>query len=306
MGTELRQRFHRVQQRVKLAAGKNAETEGGRSAFESALGFYIEGDNRADVTRLLNDLPPDPRAAASAGNRLRWKIDRLQYSVDQGHGLIAEEQAAPAFYNDALDGLIERSRAEAEALLARENDIVTGPVTEQESQLTSVQQNVQLLQDSMLNDDSLNVTVDKDVLIATARAGKSYEMLGTARQWLDWIDPDAGAAVNARAALRGDDLLARANDTDNGLESRNLYYEDAINYYRFARAEQKLAAAEKSKQAIQPALQAERDTREQRMEAKLNELQKSAEEFKKSTEMSAEEKEAFKSEADALEAELGF
>lgn len=306
MGTELRQRFYRVQQRIKLASGKNAETEGGRSAFASAVGFYIEGDNRADVTRLLNNLPQDPRAASTMGNRLRWKLDRLQYSIDKGHGLIAEEKDAPAFYRDTLAALIERSKSEANALLKRENDIVTGPVTEQESQLSSVQENVRVLQNSIVGDESLSAEIDKDMLIATSRAGQSQETLSIARRWLDWIDPDAGAPANGRAVLRGDALMKRANDADSNLESRDVFYEDAINYYRFAGAKQKLSAAEQSKQAIQPALQAARDTREQRMEEKLNELQKSAEEFKKSTEMSAEEKEVFKSEADALEAELGF
>lgn len=306
MGIELRKRFYRVRQRVTLASGKDAEAAGGKTAFQDAMFYYIEGDNRDDVTRLLDHFPDDPRAASYIGNRMRQKLDRLQYSIDNGHGLIADEQSAPAFYRARLDALIERSKAEASALLSREDEKVTGPITEQEAQITGLQENMEVFQDSLLNDESLSIEVDKDMLIATSRASQSQEMLGEARDWLEWIEPNAGAPVNARAILRGDALVQLANDDSVSLESRDEYYADAIRYYRFADAKQELAAAEKSREAIQPALRAERDSRKARMEQKTAEMKEAAMEMKRSMEMTPEEQESFKSEADSLEAELGF
>ncbi len=306
MGPELRKRLYQVKKQVTLAAGREAENSGEKQALQNAVGFYIAGDNRKEVTRLLNERLADARDASVAGNRLRWKLDMLQRTLDNGYQLVAEERTAPAFYQARLQALIDHSKSEASALLSRENNIVNGPITDREELITSLQQDTQLLQGSLVNDEDLSNELDKEMLIASSRASASYGILGDARQWLAWIEPDAARPVHARAEMRGDALLKRANDGGIRLESRDVYYEDAISYYKFADAKKKLSAAEESREAMQPALLAARQDREQRMEAKLGELEKAAEDFKKSTEMSAEEKTKFKSEADALEAELGF
>lgn len=306
MGPELRERHYQVRKKVTLAAGREAENSGEKQALQNAVGLYIAGDNRKEVTRLLNERLVDARDASIAGNRLRWKLDMLQQTLDKGYELIAEERTAPAFYQARLQELIERSESEANALLNRENNIINGPITGQEEQIASLQQNAQLLQGSLVNDEDLINDVDKEMLIASSRASASYGVLGDASHWLAWIEPDAVRPVHARAEMRGDALLKRANDSNIRLESRDRYYDDAISYYEFAAAEQKLSAAEKSREAMQPALLAARQDREQRMESRLGELQEAAQDFKKSTEMSAEEKTKFKSEADALEAELGL
>ncbi len=306
MGPALRERHYRVRKKVTLAAGREAENSGEKQALQNAVGFYIAGDNRKETTRLLNERLADARDASIAGNRLRWKLDMLQRTVDNGHELVAEQRAAPAFYQARLQELIERSESEANGLLSRENNIVNGPITDREEQISSLQQNAQLLQGSLVNDEDLSNDVDKEMLIASSRASASYGVLGDARQWLAWIEADAVRPVHARAEMRGDALLKRADDSDIRLESRDRYYDDAISYYKFAGAKQKMSAAEKSREAMQPALLAARQDREQRMESKLGELREAAEDFKRSTEMSAEDKTRFKSEADALEAELGF
>ncbi|MGB5496032.1 MAG: hypothetical protein WBM97_16285, partial [Sedimenticolaceae bacterium] len=124
MGPELRERHYQARKKVTLAAGREAENSGEKQALQNAVGLYIAGDNRKEVTRLLNERLVDARDASIAGNRLRWKLDMLQQTLDKGYELIAEERTAPAFYQARLQELIERSESEANALLNRENNII--------------------------------------------------------------------------------------------------------------------------------------------------------------------------------------
>lgn len=51
MGSELRERHYQARKKVTLAAGREAENSGEKQALQNAVGLYIAGDNRKEVTR---------------------------------------------------------------------------------------------------------------------------------------------------------------------------------------------------------------------------------------------------------------
>jgi len=305
MGQQNWRRYLKEKQLTYRELGRRAENAGKKKNRNwEGLSYYIEGDNRKDVERMLNNLPDDPIRHADAGNAIRDNLSAYQWAVDHGFTLIADERTGQNFYQARLDRLIAHSRSRGNALLRAESDIISGDVTEDEEMLETVEESAAAMLGAMAGDESI-MSVNEARRDVT-RARRSLTQLNEARQWLGWIADKETAPIFLRAVERGDVLLDRANDTSVGLEGRDDYYAAAIRYYAFADADTREATAKSARTAIEPVLEAERTEREAKIEDKANQMQESVRDFQQSIEKSDTEKESFKNEADALEAELDF
>jgi len=305
MGQTNWRRYYKEKQLTYFALGRSAENTGKKKGSNfDGYWYYVEGDNRKDVGRLLGKLPDDPNRYASAGNLIRDKLSKYQWAVDNGFMLLADEQAGQEFYQTRLDRLIAHSRARGSALLKTESDIVSGDITENEKFVLKAEQDASAMLGAIMGDESVLPVSEArhDVM----RAERSLTVMRVARQWLQWITSEEAAPILVLAVDRGDVLLARADDTSYGLEARDDYYAAATGYYKFANADIQATRSISSRKAIEPKLEAARLSREARMDEKADQLQESAKEFQQSIEKSDAEKKNFKSEADALEDELDF
>ena len=305
MGQQNWQRYYEEKQLTYLELGRRAEksdkkTDGSFAGFS----YYVEGDNRSDVERMLTRLPDNPIQVAGAGNLIRKKLFTYEWALDHGFTLLAEEQASQKYFQTRLDRLIENSRSRGNALLRSEAAIISADVTEDELQMKDAEQDAAALLGALIGDDS--ILPANEARNDTARAKRSRIQLGEARLWLVWITPEEAAPVLVRAVERGDVMLARADDTTIGLEARDDYYAAAIRYYELADANVNVANAKQSRKAIVPALKTERAEREAILDEKAAKMESSIKDFQQSMEKSAAEKESFKSEADSLEDELDF
>lgn len=305
MGSENWQRYLAETKLTSLQLGRRAELldsvgDGSGRAFK----HYTDGDNRADVARLLKALPDEARSYSSAGNRIQEKLSGYQWAVDNGFSLLAEESAGREFFTGRLGELIEVSRSRSDEIMRVEQETIDGAVTDEEVLVASIEQNATAILGAIAGDDAMLPANEarQDVV----RARRSRGQLTEARDWLAWIDDESEAPVLWRAAGRGDVLLGRAEDQSLSLEARDDYFAAAIRYFELAEEKEKIETAASSRKAIEAALKAERATRSARMEQKASEFQEKADIFQQSLEKSDAEKSDFESEADALEAELDF
>lgn len=305
-GKAVRTRVFRLRQKAYRPWGQAEEQKAQNNAAVRyrVADKYLMGRNLDDVKRVLNN-PSNPKLVAQAGPALRKYIERMNYSVENGHGLIPEETETLAVYTDQLDKLVKESSAKAAALLQQEEQTVNGPASELQTTVDDTMTMTEAVTGSFLGVDGA-MPGDRETRMIVFRASQSAVQLSEGRAWVDWIAPAAPAALKSRAIKRGDTLVARATDTKQELEVRDQYYDAAIGYFKLADAEQKMASAQAAREAFQPALEAQRAERDQKMEQRVDELKQSAEEFKRSMEKTPEEKESFKSEVDSLEGELGF
>jgi hypothetical protein len=305
MGQKNWRRYYKEKQLTYFELGRSAENTGKKKGSNfDGFWYYVEGDNRKDVVRLLSNLPNDPLRYASAGNLIRDKLSGLQWAVDNGFMLLADEQAGQGFYQTRLDRLIAHSRSRGSTLLKAESDIVSGDITENEEIVMKAEQDATAMLGAIMGDDS--VLPASEARHDVTRAKRSLTVMGEARQWLQWVTTEEATPILVLAVERGDVLLARADDTSHGLEARDDYYAAAIRYYKFADADIQAMRAISSRKAIEPELAAARLSREARMDEKAAQLQESVQEFQQSIEKSDAEKKSFRSEADALEDELDF
>jgi len=303
MGKQNWQRYYKEKQLTYLELGRRAEKSKNEwNGLSAGFAYYVNGDNRSDVERILNKIPDKPNQIASAGNKIRGHLSGYDWALDKGFILLAEEQSGRDYYQVRLDRLMARSRSRSKALLRSESEIISSDITEEEAQIQAAAQDVTAFLGSMIGEDSL--LPSDEAQFDTDRAERSLIQLGEAHRWLSWITTDEVAPILIRAKERGDVMLARANDTAVGFEARDDYYATAINYYQFANAYDKATRAKTSREAIIPALAAERAEREAKFDAKAAQMQESMDNFEQSMEKSAAEKESFKNEADSLEAEL--
>jgi len=303
MGKQNWQRYYEEKQLIYLELGRRAEQSNKKwNSRLAAFSYYVNGDNRSDVERMLSKIPNKSNRFASAGNTIRSHLSGYDWALDKGFTLLAEERTGREYNQVQLDRLIARSRSRGNALLRSEADIINSDVTEVEAQMQAAEQDASALLGAMIGDDSLLPT--NEARVDTERARRSLIQLGEALQWLGWIAADETAPVLMRARERGDVMLARANDKAVGLEARNDYYAAASSYYVLAEAPEQATSAKASRAAIKPALEAERAEREAKMNAKAAQMQELGDNFEQSMEKSAAEKESFKNEADSLEAEL--
>lgn len=305
MGNRNWRRYYQEKQLTYRELGRRAERSGSKFNRErEGLSYYINGDNRSDVERVLNDLPDDPVRYAGAGNAIRGALSEYQWAIDNGFMLLSEEQAGQRFYRDRLDRLITHSRTRGTALLRSEVDIINSGTSEEEMLIESTGNNAVAMIGAMTGDESIMPVNEarQDV----NRARKSLTKLREAKQWLEWISANESIPVLERSVKRGEILNELGGNTSLGLEARDDYYGAAIRYFELADADIKSASARSSREAIEPALKAERAEREAKIDEKAAEMQESIQDFQQSIEKTDREKEKFKSEADSLEAELGF
>lgn len=305
-GKAVRTRLFKLRQKAYRPSGKASEQRAQMTAAAQprVANQYLIGRNLDDVKRVLSN-PSNPKLVAQAGPQLRKLIERMDYSVENGHGLIPEETETLAVYSDQLDKLVKASKTKATSLLQQEEKAVNGPASELQTTVEDTMMMTEAVAGGLLGADGA-IPGDRESRMIMFRANQSSVHLSQGRAWVDWISADAPAALKSRAIKRGDALVVRAADTKQELEVRDGYYDIAIGYFKIADAEQKMASAEAARQAFQPALEARQAEREQNMEQRAEELKQSAEEFKRSMEKTPEQKESFKSEADSLEDELGF
>ena len=278
-------------------AGKLANTEG-------ALDWFVRGDNRADARRVITQLTPTAEGTAYIVNRLRTEIALLDRAQESGFEPLPDERSARAFWQTEYDETIAYATQQTAKILDEEAKLLTRAATSKEEQLESMQENQQTLLAGYLGDESL--AVKNEAQREVNRAEDSLSMLVAARDWSAAVSADAVAPVNDRAVMRGDALLAQADQANLGLEARDSLYEAAEKYFKLAGNSARQETAAQSRARIAPALKEERDERAARTREKAAELQQSVEQAKDSMQKTDAQKQIFKDEADAMEDELGF
>jgi len=303
MGQQNWQRYYKEKQLTYLELGRRAEqsSEEGNDGL-AGLYIYVDGDNRSDVERLLNNLPDNPLRVGSAGNRIRGQLSGYEWALDNGFTLLADERSGQEYFRSRLNRLFDRSRSRSSAFLRTEAEIFSSDLTENEEQMLAAQKTATALLGGIVDAD-LAMPIN-EAQIDMDRAKRSRRQLGEAYRWLSWISDEEVSPLLVQATERGDMMLARANDTAVGLEARDDYYSAAIKYYEFAKENDRIAKAKTARAAIEPEMRAARAEREAKLDEKLAGMKASAMEFQRSMEKSDAEKKSFKSEADALEAEL--
>jgi len=303
MGQQTWQRYYKEKQLTYLELGRRAEQSDEEGSDDFAGFFYfVDGDNRAEIERLLNNIADDPLRFGSVGNRIRGQLSGYQWALDNGFTLLAEERAGQEYYQSRLSRLINRSRSLSNALLRSEADIFDNDLTAEEKQMLAAQKTATNFLGGIVDADLAMPT--NEALIDTDRAKRSRRQLTEARRWLSWISAEEVSPILALATERGDMMLAHANDTAAGFEARDDYFSAAIRYYEFAKANDDAAKAKTARAKIEPAMRAARAEREAKLNEKLVNMEASAMEFQRSLKKSDAEKKSFKSEADTLEAEL--
>lgn len=237
---------------------------------------------------------------------VREAVQMIESEREYGAFILREEEQIQANGREVLGSLSEFAAREAAAALKAEDAAFRRPITPQERQALQALGGAGQLAAAMAGME-LDVADQEQAMITGRQVDESREMLRRARAYE--LDAGAPAPSDRRAEMRGDTMIARADDKAHGLELRDTFYDMARDYFEFCRCDDKVAAAEAAQQRIQPALQAERDRREQQMEKTQAELQQKADAMQRDIEKMQKtdaEKKSFQEEADALEAELGF
>ncbi len=305
-GQDLRARHFKLRRHAYTVVGKSTEARnaGAYAAPSRALRSYVPGRSLADVSRLLGQ-PSDPKLVSKYGPELRKIIDRMNESIENGHGLIPAETETMSAYSQLLAELESTSRDNATLLLAREESAVNGPFSE----LGSATQEAMTLQDaiagSFLGADGV-AAGDEASRETLFRATSSLLHLEHGRQWVDWVAPDAPAALKARAIRRGEVMLKLADAENSDLEIRDRYYSTAASYFNLGDSTERVSRINSVREDLAPQLEALRAQRAARAERKIDELKESAAEAQQALQKTDAQKEEFSREADALEAELGF
>ncbi len=305
-GKALRARHFKLRRQVYSAQGKSAEARnaGSYAAPSRALRGYIPARNLAEVSRLLDE-PTDPKLVSKHGPDLRKIIARMNQSIENGHGLIPEEVETMTVYSQLVAELESTSRNQAKSLLQQEEAAITGPLSEAGSAAQAAMNMQDAIAGSFLGTDGL-APGDDESRETLFRANTSVELLNHGRRWVDWVAPDAPAALKARAIKRGNAMLARAEARNVDLEIRDRFYNTAASYFSVGEARERVSQIESLREGLKPELEALRATREARAERKINELKQSAAQAQEALQKTEAQKEEFSKEADALEAELGF
>jgi hypothetical protein len=298
------QRMYKLRQGITATLGKQSENIGKLANTEGALDWYVRGDNRDDARRVIPQLTPTAEGTAFIINRLRSEISLLDRAQELGFELLPDERSAREFWQKGLDGMIAYANQQAAGILDKEANLLTRAATSKEEELEVAQENQQTLVADYLGDESL--AAKNEAQREVNRAEASLTMLTAARDWSEAVSADAVAPVIDRAVIRGDAMLAQADDANLSLEARDSLYEAADNYFEFAGNSARQQTVEQRRASIAPALKAERNAREARTRKKGDELQKSAEQAKKDMQKTDAQKKSFKDEADAMEDELGF
>jgi hypothetical protein len=298
------QRMYELRKAITATLGKQSENIGILDNTGGALDWYVIGDNQDDARRVIKRLTPTAEGTAFIIDRLQKEVNLLDSAQESGFELLPDELSARKFWQKGLSGMIAYANKQVREILEKESGLLTRAATSNEEQFEAAQEIQQSLAANYLGDESL--AVKNEAQREVNRAEASLNMLVAAREWSHAVRPGAAAPVIDRAVIRGDALLAQADDTDLGLETRDSLYQAAGNYFEFAGDSARLEALEQKRASIAPALKAERDARSARTKRKAAELQKSAEGSKKAIQKTDAQKKNFKDEADAMEDELGF
>jgi hypothetical protein len=304
VGPELWQRYYRLRQAITQALGKKAEQAGKLAGTNGALDRYVTGDNRDDARRVIPKLTPTPKGTAFIINRLRSEIALLEQAQATGFALLPDERAALAFWQKGLDGMINYAQAKTAEVLKAEAGLQTRAATDKELAIEQAQGDAKTMASAVFGDDSL--TPVNEAQREVNRAQASLDLLKAAEEWALAVAEAATIPVKERATVRGDAMLAKANSTAYGPETRDLLYQAAEDYFTFAGNVRKLQAAERDRATNAPALQAVLDTRAAKIDQQGEKLRQSASQVNQDLEKTEAQKKSFEEEADALEAELGL
>jgi len=253
---------------------------------------------------VIKKLTPTAEGTAWIIGRLQSEIGSLDYALESGFELSSEERAARAFWQTGLDGTIGYARRQGQKMLAQEAKILSRDATAKELELEDAQESTRSLVAQFYGDESLaqQNEAQRDV----NRAKVSLRVIKEAQDWFQAVSFAEAEPARARALARGDGLMSRAGDPDEGLEARDSLYEAADAYFDFAQNRERRLSVENGRTAIMPALEAERNQRSARINKKQAEMKAKARQSEQAMQKTEAEKKSFKEEADAMEDELGF
>lgn len=304
VGTAQWQRMYQLRRTITATLGQQAEKAGELIGPESALDWYVRGDNLDAARRVIGQLTATAGGAAAIVNRLHSEIGSLDHAQELGFELLPDERSARTSWQKELDGAISYARKRTAEILEKESDLLTRTVTSKEEQLEVIQETRQAIVTGILGDESL--AVKNEAQREVNRAQASLAMLVAAQDWSQSVSADATTRVIDRAVMRGNALMAQAGNSKLSLEARASLYGAADNYFEFAGNGARRQAAAQGLAAVAPALQAERDARSARIDERGAELKESALQMKESMHKTEAQKQSFKDEADAMEDALGF
>ncbi|UCG72589.1 MAG: hypothetical protein JSV45_15310 [Chromatiales bacterium] len=264
------------------------------------------GGSAAVVSLVSDQRAGDFRSSLRA---LEGFIERVTNEREYGAFILAEEDAIATAFRDANGPLLQFANQQHRDALNAEDQAFHRAPTEQEFAAAGSVGSAEMLAKAVAGVE-LDTAMEREAILTGIRVGESQQFLGDARDWnLDQYSDVSALPSSQRARQRGDTMLAKANDTTQGLEVRDNYYEDAEWYYEFGEFDDLARTAKLQRAAIQPALQAERERREEQMEQAAADMEKKAEAVQQAVDdmqKTEAEKKSFNEEADALEAELGF
>jgi hypothetical protein len=304
VGNALWSRAYQLRLSIAKMLGQEEEKKGQSTNPQAALEWFVQSGELEGASRVIPKLANTASGTSSVISRLRTKLASFDQVREHGFVLLPEEQAAATFWQTKLDDTISYARTKGGETLREEATLLTRDATDQELQIEQLEQDQRTLVAAMFGDDEL--AVQNEAMRDINRAAASQSMLSNARDWFAAIDDTEAAPARDRALARGNALMSKAEDNSVGLETRDLLYGAAADYFRLAKSSDRREAAERSQLAIEPALEAERAKRAARLEQRSEELADSARKARKDMEKTEAEKQSFKDEADALEAELGF
>jgi hypothetical protein len=237
-------------------------------------------------------------------------IDSKEQERDYGAFLLSQEQAMLQASIDAIPAMQAYAESKHTAALAEEEKAFRWMPTQQE---------MSMIESSAAMGAGMGMAMDSELVLTGRRVSLSADLLQDARDWNFVLFKDSGNALDnitwqqlpssKRAQQRGDTIMSKANDGSLSYESRDAYYEMAIDYYSFGHWNSQRDAAVAAKARIQDSLLAEQQqaaAKVEQMQADMEVRLKSAEQGMEAMKKTDAEKKSFNDEADALEAELGF
>ena len=263
----------------------------------------LDRDSDAVVAAVTKE--PAKRFKTSYRN-VEMVAERIDYHRRIGAFLLPEEARIEANCRSALAKLRDYAAQQIETALQAEAVAFKRPATEFEQQGMQSLNAVGQISQAMAGVDMSDPDADAAMLV-TLQNRDSRDQLRIARDHeLDPPPTPGKDASGLRAEQRGDELLARANDTARSLRYRDSVYELAADYFSWCECDAKQANAESARAAIQPALAAEEADREAKLEAATDRLRQDAEQAMQDMQKTEAQKKSFQEEAEAMEAELGF
>ncbi|MEJ2604172.1 MAG: hypothetical protein P8172_12950 [Gammaproteobacteria bacterium] len=291
LGDELYGRIYDLRRRIRIAQGRQAESEGlvyerpqrnDRKPWQwdnhGALGWYMAAPDPDAILRLLREAPADRQiitgilgsTSVNDQGEIVYGVGRAGSGVEIGHEPLwdryepipMERQLQQRFEDDVVPAVLARIRSEADRLLAEEQTLHDAPPTEMEQQVLSMSSGFAGVSEAVTGFREEQPTPEIQLLLS--RADDSERLLEEARQWLQAISEvtrvngdyglRGGSAVPVveRAADRAEEMMAIGDDESVPILARDDAYEHAEDYYVIADDRDRAKLAYSRNAALQP------------------------------------------------------